>query len=751
MKKSLLLAALLTLLALPSFVLAETWAEFVDLANAAMEGQEGEVSLRAPALVTAHEEWKEPKDAGVPLESMDKPLVVPDNVQLTIQGGRFEIMVLGGGDITLSGVTVNGLPDTDVILMLPQGKEGRLKLIIGEDSTVTASGTGRALSVTNWQKAGSLEVSNLGQITAETRACVDIRLTPESGNALLRFLNAGSIRGGEYGVLLLVHPEKGAGSVSMENTGNIYAAGEAAVWLTARSDKKGAFATLENQGGATIDQSGAEGAAAIMEVTDTASGKNNGQGLIINKGIIRATSEPIRLMDQGDALVPVRIQQSGLVEEASGKIAPAAYVYVSASKSGTLKAEELEALGQEWATALNLGAMAAGTRMELVYLGLDGQEKDRVTMRSENVAVRNTMAWSDFRAWADEQMTLSPGEELRLYVNADVGAPKGMDSGRDKGLTIPNGKKLVLVGGNFEQIMLANGDLELSGSEAQAIYIPAGDDTVRVTLTIDADSTVTATGEGGWAIFTDEKHKKSCAITVINQGRLEGETGVISLAATVVGEREINLTVENQGKILSRGQAVRMFATTQDSPAYLTLKNDGVIESTGANAVEITGLSSRNSCWFLVQNGPDANLHCSTGNTLYIRTLDPTAPATNPRERVPELEEPWGSVIIENQGKIGGKEEPIQVESLLRALFPVEVKNAGTVTVRGEEAEFLLTVLYHAEKESRIIAQEEFEDIWRVHVQSEYQLPDGLRAWVRLRVPATAQIPEDLYMYPEDM
>lgn len=754
MKKLFLLTALLALLALPVFALAETWVEFVDLAIAAMEGQEGEVQLRAPALVTAQDTEEPAWDADTPPEAIDRPLVVPDGVQLVIQGGRFEIMVLGRGDITLSGVTVEGLLDEDAILLLPEGKEGSLRLTIGEDSAVSASGTGRTLTTRDhWKKAGALEVRNLGQVTAEAGACVDIRMTADSGNALLGFQNAGSIRGGGNGVLLLAQPEKGAASVSLENIGSIIAV-EDAVSLTARSNKKGAFATVENRGIALIEQTGPTGAALTLEVTDTASGKNNGQGLILNQGTIRAISEPIRLLAQGDTLVPVRIQQNGLVEEAGGKIAPVAFIYLYAAYVGdSLKTQDLEVLGQEWATALDLGAMSAGTRMELVYLGLGSAEKERLTVRGEGISVQRSMAWSEFRQWADEQLALSSGGELRLYVNADVAAPKGMDSGRDKGLAVPNGKKLVLVGGRFEQLLLVNGDLELSGTEAGGIYIPAGDDAVRINLTIGEDSTVSATGEGNWAISTDEKHKKSCTITVHNQGRVESEDGGIGLSVAVVGEREVNLEIANQGKILTRGQAVRLAATTQNSPAYLTLRNDGVIESTGANAAELTGLSSRNSCWFLVQNGPEANLHCSTGNALFIRTLDPTAPATNPRERVPDLEEPWGSVIIENQGKIGGKEEPIMVESLLRALFPVEVKNSGTITVNEAEAdaEFLLTVLYHAEKESRIIAQEEFDKIVQPHAESAYQLPKGLRAWFRLRVPATASIPEDLYMYAGDM
>lgn len=786
MKKILLLTALLALLALPSFALAESWEEFVDAAHAAMEGQEGAVTVRGPALVTTQSTEEPEWDADAPIDPATKPLIVPDKVQLTIQGGTFEVLYLGRGDITLSGVTVTGLPDTDAILVNPQGKEGSLRLIIGEDSVISATGTGRALTdAGQWKKAGSMEVQNLGQVTAEGGAGFDLGMTSDSGNNALHLTNSGSIRSGGDGVVLLAAPEKGAASVSMENSGYIITTGNA-VQLTARSKQKGTFATLENQSGALIEQTGPEGAAITMEVTDTATGKNNGQGLIINKGIVRATAEPIRLLARGDDLVPVRIQQRGLVEEASGKMSAVAFVYVYGEDGAEIPDDEAMAvLWQEWADALDLKAMAAGTRMELVYSDAQGDPQKRLEQQGEGSAERRQMTWSEFRQWAEEQLALSAGEVLRLYVNADVAAPKGMDSGRDKPLSVPTGRRLDLVDGTFAQLMIGNGDVELSdctltanGEGASAIYFPAGDDTMRITLTIDTGTTINATG-GSLAITTDEKHKKPCHISIHNQGRLEGETGIIGLSVVVLGEREASLTLENEGKILGRGQCVSLAATTQDSPAALSILNNGVIESTGANAITLTGLSSRNSAFFTVDNGPEGNLRCSTGNVLTIRTLDPAAPATNPRERVPELEEPWGSVIIRNQGKIGGKDEPIMVESLLRALFPVEVENiepSGETSDDGEETEaaaeaasgeseaivgphittssadyeLLLTVVYHAEKEGRIIDQEAFDEVVHAHIADSYKLPDGMRGRLQLRAPATEFIEEDLYTYEED-
>lgn len=234
------LAAIMILL--PAIGIAESWANFVQTVNSATKKAKGEVVVTAPDTVERNVKG-------------DKELIVPKGVQLVIEGGSFEAMLLGGGDITLRGVTVQNPEGNRAVLMWSDGKKAFDLALTIEEDTVIAAENGTAIQwAYDYTKSPDIKIfiDNRGTITAgmevpkigsKQRGIEIIHRVTKSKKADVTVRNSGTISGGigiEVGI-----DNQGLSTANVINEGTINAtAGGIAV--SVQSVNKKSSASVQN-------------------------------------------------------------------------------------------------------------------------------------------------------------------------------------------------------------------------------------------------------------------------------------------------------------------------------------------------------------------------------------------------------------------------------------------------------------------------------------------------------------------------
>jgi len=234
------LAAIMILL--PAIGVAESWADFVQTVNAATKKAKGEVIVTAPDIVERNVKG-------------DAELFVPKGVQLVIEGGSFEVMLLGGGDITLRGVTVQNPEGNRAILIWSDGKKAVDLALTIEEDTVIAAENGTAIQwAYDYTKSPDVKIyiDNRGTITAgmeipkigfKPRGIEIVHRITKTKKADITVRNSGTISGGigiEVGI-----DNQGLSTANVINEGTIHAtAGGIAV--SVQSVNKKSSASVEN-------------------------------------------------------------------------------------------------------------------------------------------------------------------------------------------------------------------------------------------------------------------------------------------------------------------------------------------------------------------------------------------------------------------------------------------------------------------------------------------------------------------------
>lgn len=172
-----------------------TWKEFQTIVNNALKACEtGEVLVPGPKHVAAY-------------KNGDKAITMSDGVQLIIEGGSFESMLVTNGKIELRDVAVNcAIDERCAITVSIPSKERSLELLIDENSAITATG----------QYASAIGT--------------DYNSTPSVKNATLnyRIVNNGRIEsngGSGIGISNWSWEDGGDAQVYIENNGMIFSGG----------------------------------------------------------------------------------------------------------------------------------------------------------------------------------------------------------------------------------------------------------------------------------------------------------------------------------------------------------------------------------------------------------------------------------------------------------------------------------------------------------------------------------------------
>lgn len=234
------LAAIMILL--PAIGIAESWANFVQTVNSATKKAKGEVVVAAPDTVERNVKG-------------DKELIVPKGVQLVIEGGSFEAMLLGGGDITLRGVTVQNPEGNRAILIWSDGKKAVDLALTIEEDTVIAAENGTAIQwAYDYTKSPDIKIfiDNRGTITAgmeipkigsKQRGIEILHRITKSKKADVTVRNSGTISGGigiEVGI-----DNQGLSTANVINEGTINAAA-GGIAVSVQSVNKKSSASVQN-------------------------------------------------------------------------------------------------------------------------------------------------------------------------------------------------------------------------------------------------------------------------------------------------------------------------------------------------------------------------------------------------------------------------------------------------------------------------------------------------------------------------
>lgn len=404
MKKKLCVFLLSALLCLPIICQAETWAEFVSMVNEAMEGQTGEVVVKAPEKVSGYTIDDEPQNSC---------LWAPDGVQLIIDGGFFTDMLLGGGDISLRNLTVSSNDSKNghalqVFSSSTDSKPLSLKLTIEKGSKIVAAGafnnidsaiycetdgdsssrqTGAEIEICNWgvidarpapngnaihinlstqKRKDSLafRLQNYGTIV-DGQCAFDIHLSAVDGDGLAAIENDGAIQ--SQHLLIRVSSDNTDGSLSFINRGTLSLKGSMALQLFSESSKRTSF-IVDNQANGVIHIENDKSPAISIAYANHSAKKVVGEISLHNAGQITCASSPFEVAANIDCLLPFVYSNTGTVISADPD-APTFLVDLSQNvlnKKRVLKEELFKETARKWATNSGFDYLPKGTVMKMI-------------------------------------------------------------------------------------------------------------------------------------------------------------------------------------------------------------------------------------------------------------------------------------------------------------------------------------------------------------------------------------------------
>jgi len=359
MKHRWILGLLLVGLLLPLCARAETWANFVKTVNAATKGAEGEVVVVAPEHVEA---YKKKTDA----------LRVPDGVSLVIEGGQFESMALGGGDITLRAVQVLAEKQDQTAIYIPsnQSKPMSLKLTIDPDTVIQSTAV-EGDGIGTWDKFSEdaiIDITNYGTIASDQAVGVLIRIQAQGKkDASIKMHNFGTVTGGKQGIFLAADTVNGAGDVWLHNEGEARSKESNGIGVRGQTAKGSAKVHVENATDGLIVSDWDYG----LKMTMYDSRRDEDEepaGIIVNDGVISGTDGAIHLTTLPLTPVPIRLRSPGTLVNSRDdtKIVYAEFRMELSKKTDKAPEEEafLEAV-TPWLTQLGIDYLPEGTTLYL--------------------------------------------------------------------------------------------------------------------------------------------------------------------------------------------------------------------------------------------------------------------------------------------------------------------------------------------------------------------------------------------------
>lgn len=344
-----------------------TWKAYLDIVHNALKasGQET-VVIPSPAFVEGYQ-----------VES--HALVVPEGKALVIQGGQFESMSLGSGNITLAGVTVIAKDEEQSAIYLPAMRSSaELNLIIGQDTRVVATGTrGHGIgSEFIRQQSTGIALVNHGTIASEQSIAVDLQMSVSGKNQIsVQVYNDGIMEGALFGpVRVNVFTQNGPIDVEIINAGQLLTSGDWGLDISLNTEKATPTARVENQQNALIQSLGW---AVSMEMQVEKGDETLGEGTLINRGeIVAGGPETIAPTDDDCAVrfstgthlpVPIRLINEGTLKNRG--IAPLFDLWLEQSYSNErdlLTQEEVTAIALPWLQQMGFGEYPEGTEAEIL-------------------------------------------------------------------------------------------------------------------------------------------------------------------------------------------------------------------------------------------------------------------------------------------------------------------------------------------------------------------------------------------------
>ena len=314
-KRAFFLGALVALMILPVMGIAESWAGFVKTVNAATKKAKGEVVVAAPDTVEGNEKG-------------DPAIYVPKGAKLVIEGGSFEVMMLGGGDITLRGVNVQNPQNSRMaaIFIVSNGNKAVDLALTIEEDTVIASETGSGIFWSfDYTKSPDIKllIDNRGTISAgrenerigiKARGVEIVHRITKSKKADITVRNSGAISGAIGIDVSIVN--QGLSTASVVNEGKIDAVAGGIVASVQSLNKKSSV-TVENAG--EVAASAESGSGIALGVGSRIFQKKPaGRGQVINEGTVTGGQAGISVGTDYDPMLPIKLSGGGTARAESG-------------------------------------------------------------------------------------------------------------------------------------------------------------------------------------------------------------------------------------------------------------------------------------------------------------------------------------------------------------------------------------------------------------------------------------------------
>jgi len=366
------LAAIMILL--PAIGVAESWANFVQTVNSATKKAKGEVVVTAPDTVERNVKG-------------DGELIVPKGVQLIIEGGSFEVMLLGGGNITLRGVTVQNPEGNWAILIWSDGKKAVDMALTIEEDTVIAAENGTAIQwAYDYSKSPNIKIfiDNRGTITAsmeipkigfKPKGIEIVHRITKSKEADITVRNSGTISGGigiEVGI-----DNQGLSTANVINEGTVNAtAGGIAV--SVQSANKKSSASIENAATGKVTATAEDSCGISLGVSSELFKKKVAlPGQVVNEGTAIGGQAGIAMGSAYFPTMPIKLAGSGIARCTETADESARDINIDFYMTGKDKAPDQASFEQsivQWLDENNsMGALPEGTRVR-VQLAVSSSE-----------------------------------------------------------------------------------------------------------------------------------------------------------------------------------------------------------------------------------------------------------------------------------------------------------------------------------------------------------------------------------------
>lgn len=641
MKRCLFGFLLLALLALPTFALGLSWADYTAQVDAALVGQSGEVVLKIPPDI---EPYLVDEATGLPQDAI---LMVPEGISLVLSDGQLPGLLLGGGDITLRNAEITGMADTPSVYIMQERRAKqplRLSLTIEEDTTV-ASASGSALGVMPEPlMAWTLSIENRGAVQAPSGASAMTLVFGGRQTVSFSLKNTGTISGGQ-GIRMDLRPS-GKYWCALYNEGEV--AGETTgLTLSLSGRLQGDYLSVVNQAEGVI-RCGETGDAAIGIRADSKQGKVQ----VINHGLLEGQSAAITLACSRDKLLPVEVINDGTLACAEGAAPLSLAIAQRVEKPrGILDADGIR---RELKTFLDDSAFYSLPKGTQLRAYVDATVKGGETIPAAAEAtfesiqlVRPALPWRDFYRQISGTLSLAHGDVLYHPTQRVLAFQTG-----DKPLVVPEGAHLRIIGGTFETMLLGSGAITLEGTLVEviedgytSIQIERKDEPTHLTLVLDEGTHIANYGMDGIGLGTGTSFHKEISIDVTNHGLIECMMGqAVSLHPAADSKHPVSLRFQNDGDILGDTLGLSLGAGTHQGVGSVSCLNTGTVETREGAGLSIAMYSYDGQILASLENAETGSIRSQSGYGLQFDLREATGTSAS------HGSEGW----IHNDGQIEG-------------------------------------------------------------------------------------------------